>query len=190
MIRHRIAGEINGVPFRTSLFPDPHGGGCFFLVNRATQQALGLAPGSVATFTLWPDLEPRPATLCDALAALLDEEPGLRAWYDGLSESMRREIGKWIDGVRSEEARSRRALQMAERLLSAKEAEETLPPMLTKAFRAHPAAAQGWPLLTEHQRRQELLAIFYYQSPEARQRRVDKLCQLAAARLKAKVPGR
>jgi hypothetical protein len=31
-----------------------------------------------------------------ALAALLDEEPGLRDYYDSLSESMRREIGKWV----------------------------------------------------------------------------------------------
>jgi uncharacterized protein YdeI (YjbR/CyaY-like superfamily) len=40
------------------------------------------------------DLEPRSAELPLGLASLLDEEPGLRDYYDSLSESMRREIGK------------------------------------------------------------------------------------------------
>jgi hypothetical protein len=33
--------------------------------------------------------------------------------------------------------------------------------------------------MTPTQRRGELLAIFYYQTIEARQRRVDKLCEAA-----------
>jgi hypothetical protein len=40
----------------------------------------------------------------------------------------------------------------------------------------------GWAKMTQTQRRQELLAVFYYQSIEARQRRVDKLCDNAAKR--------
>jgi hypothetical protein len=33
--------------------------------------------------------------------------------------------------------------------------------------------------MTPTQRRNELLGVFYYQTPEARQRRVEKLCAVA-----------
>src|SRR4051812_12143575 len=63
MIRLRVAGEINGFPFRTSLFPMAGGGGFFLLVNRAMQREAGVLPGDAAEFKLWPDMEPRPAEL-------------------------------------------------------------------------------------------------------------------------------
>ena len=179
MVRHRVKGSVNGVPFRTSLFPFSDGSGCFLLVNRALQKDGGMALGSVAKFTLEPDLEERPAELPDELAALLDEEDGLRAFYDSLSESMRREIGKWIGGVKSDDSRMKRCEQMAERLLGAMEGERELPPVVQAAFRRRPKAAAGWPKLTVTQRRGELMAIYYYQSPEAREKRVGKLCDLA-----------
>jgi hypothetical protein len=183
-LRLRVKGEVNGFGFRTSLFPDPANPGRFYLlVNRAMQEGGGVHLGAMAEFRLEPDLEPRPAELPDELAALLDsaegEEEGLRAWYEGLSESMRREIGKWIAGVKSDDARMRRAEQMAERLLAAMEAERELPPVIEVAFRLRPKARAGWARMTPTQRRSELLGVFYYQTPEARQRRVEKLCAVA-----------
>lgn len=176
MIRHRVAGEINGFPFRTSLFPASGGGSYFLLINRGMQRGAAVELGHSAEIRLWPDLEPRPAELPDELAALLDQEPSLREWYHAFSESMRREIGKWIAAPKSDEARARRAEQMAERLLAAMEAERELPPALEAAFRDRPRARAGWQHMTDNQRRTELLAIFYYQTPDARQRRIEKLC--------------
>jgi len=178
MVRLRVAGEINGHPFRTSLFPDASGG-FYLLVNREMQRGSDAALGHAAEFRLWPDLEPRPAELPDDLSSLLDEEPGLRAWYDGLTEYTRREIGKWVNGPKSDESRLRRAEQMAERLLATMEAERELPPAVAAALRARPRARAGWQQMTETQRRNELLAVFYYQTPDARQRRIDKLCDTA-----------
>jgi uncharacterized protein YdeI (YjbR/CyaY-like superfamily) len=146
------------------------------------QQAAGAGAGSMVEFTVAPDLDPREAELPDELAVLLEEEASLRAWYDGLSEYTRREIGKWVLGVKSEEARMRRAQQMAERLLATMEAERELPPILQAAFRARPKARTGWAKMTPAQRRNELMAIFYYQTPEARQKRVEKLCDGAERR--------
>ena len=60
MIRLRVAGEINGHPFRTSLFPVARDSGYFLLVNREMQRRASVAPGDMAEFQLWPDLEPRP----------------------------------------------------------------------------------------------------------------------------------
>jgi predicted Fe-S protein YdhL (DUF1289 family) len=180
MIRLRVRGEVNGAAFRTSLFAD--GDGYFLLVNRETQKRARVAFGDRVEITLEPDLEPRPAELPDVLEVLLEDEAGLRGWYDRLSESMRREIGKWVLGVKSEEARMRRAQQMAERLLATMEAEVELPPVVARALRSRAKAKAGWERMTPTQRRSVLMAVFYYQTPEARERRVQKLVEAAERR--------
>lgn len=182
MLRLRVKGSVNGFGFRTSLFPYRGGGGYYVLVNRAMGKGGRVRLGDEATFSLEPDMEPRPAELPEELEALLDEEDGLREFYDSLSESMRREAGKWIGNVKSEASRTKRAEQMAERLLFAMEGEREMPPILTVAFRGRPKATRGWERMTQYQRRCELLAVYYYQTPEARQRRVQKLVDAAERR--------
>jgi uncharacterized protein YdeI (YjbR/CyaY-like superfamily) len=181
MVRLRVRGEVNGFAFRTSLFPDA-GGGFYLLVNRAMQAGAGVKLGDEAEFRLESDLEPREAELPDELAVLLDEEPGLREWYDELTEYMRREIGKWVMDVKSDEARMRRAEQMAERLLATMEGERELPPVIEAAFRRRPKARAGWSRMTPVQRRGEIMAVFYYRTPDTQQRRVEKLCDAAEKR--------
>jgi len=189
MLRLRVRGNVlsstgRSVAFRTSLFPVPGENGHYLLlVNNAVQREAGITVGSTAEFLLEADLEPRPAELPDALASLLDGEPGLRSYHDSLSESMRREIGKWVNNVKSDVSRLKRSEQMAERLLAAMEGERDLPPIIAVAFRRRPRASMGWTKMTQTQRRQELLAVFYYRSIEARQRRVEKLCDNAEKRL-------
>jgi uncharacterized protein YdeI (YjbR/CyaY-like superfamily) len=182
MVRLRVRGTLRAAgkafPFRTSLFPFS-AGGFFLLVNKAMQQGARVSLGQTAEFTLEPDLEDRPAELPEELAVLLDDEPGLRAWYDDLTEYTRREIGKWVLQPKSDEARMRRAGQMAERLLSTMEAERELPPLIAAAFRRRPKAKAGWANMTPTQCRGELMAVFYYQGIEARAKRLEKLCDAA-----------
>ncbi len=183
MLRLRVCGTINGYVFRTSLFPYASEPGSFFLlVNRTMQQGAQAALGTTADFTLEPDLEDRPAELPDELAALLDEEDGLRAFYDSFTEYARREMGKWIAAVNSDEARMRRATQMAERLLATMEAEQELPPAIANALRGNAKAQAGWKRMTATQRRNGLFAVFSYASPEARTKRIAKLMDEAAKR--------
>jgi hypothetical protein len=157
MQRLRVCGKVlcpkgPSIEFRTSLFPVPGENGHYLLlVNNRLQREARIAVGSVAEFLLEADLEPRPAELPPELASLLDEEGGLHDYYDSLSESMRREIGKWVMNVKSDASRIKRAEQMAERLLGAMEGENQL-------------------------------GVFYYQGIEARQRRVEKLCENAEKR--------
>ncbi len=181
MARLRVRGTVNGFAFRTSLFPDARGD-FHLLVNRRMQAGAGVGLGDAAEFRLQPDLDPREAELPDELAALLDDEPGLREWFDSLTEYMRREIGKWVMEPKSDATRMRRTEQMAERLLATMEGERELPPVIEAAFRAHPRARTGWARMTPTQRRGELLAVFYYQTPEARQKRVEKLVEAAERR--------
>lgn len=183
-VRLRVCGVVNGVPFRTSLFPDSRGGFCL-LVNRATQAGAGLALGSLADFVLEPDLEPRPAEMPETLAVLLDEEDGLRAWYDELTEYTRREIGKWVCGVKTEEAQLGRAQQMAERLLATLEAERDLPPAIASALARSANAMQGWERMSLSHRRQHLMAIFSYRTPESRAKRLAKMVEECAAKSSA-----
>jgi len=59
------------------------------------------------------------------------------------------------------------------------EGEKELPPVIAAAFRRRPKAKTGWAKMTPAQRRGELMAVFYYKTPEAREKRVGKLCDLA-----------
>jgi len=182
MVRLRVTAEVGGELFRTSLFPGSgrrQREGHFLLVNKQMQRAAGAGVGALVEFAVAPDLQPRAAELPDELATLLDDEPGLRDWYDALTEYMRREIGKWVMAVKSDEARMSRAEQMAERLLATMEGERELPPVVEAAFRSRPKARAGWARMTPAQQRAGLMAVFYYQSPEARLKRVEKLCDEA-----------
>jgi uncharacterized protein YdeI (YjbR/CyaY-like superfamily) len=177
MIRLRVTVETGGAVFRTSLFPDATHGGHFVLVNKQMQKASGVRLGGTIDLAVAPDLEEREANAPPELEKLFKQEKALAKWYPGLSESMRREIAKWIDGVKGAEARQRRVEELAERLILTMEGEKELPPILQIAFRNSPAAAKGWEKMTETQRRHQLMAVFYYKSPEAREKRVRKVVQ-------------
>jgi uncharacterized protein YdeI (YjbR/CyaY-like superfamily) len=185
MVRLRVKVEVGGEVFRTSLFADAKHSGHFVLVNKKMQKAAGAGIGAMVDFAIAPDLEQREPTVPPELAKLLKTQKRLAKWYQGLSEPTRWEIAKWIDGVKSAEARQRRTEQIAERLMLTMEGEKELPPILEVAFRRTPAAREGWEAMTKAQRRSNLMAVFYYQGPEAREKRVRKVvedCLKAAAR--------
>jgi uncharacterized protein YdeI (YjbR/CyaY-like superfamily) len=177
MVRLRVKVEIAGEVFRTSLFSDSTHGGHFLLVNKKMQRVAGVKLGGMIDVTVEPDLEVREALVPLELEKLLKQEKALGKWYLKLSEPMRREIGKYIDAVKGADARQRRAEQIAERLMLTMEGEKELPPVIEVAFRSVPAARKGWEAMTAAQRRGNLMAVFYYQSPEARQKRVRKVVE-------------
>ena len=177
MVRLRVKVEVAGEVFRTSLFVDSVHGGHFVLVNKKMQKAAGVKLGGMIDLAIKPDLEEREAWMPVEFEKLLKSEKALAKWYSTLSEPARREIGKYIDGVKGVEARQRRAEQIAERLILTMESEKALPPILEVAFGRNPKARKGWEAMTPIQRRGHLMGVFYYQSPEARQKRVGKLIE-------------
>lgn len=181
MNRLRVRGELNGFPFRTSLFPFRQGGH-FMLVNRKLQAQAGVAAGSKGRFTIEPDLAERIAKIPKELSPFLNEDKTFRKWYDALPYSHRNEIAKWIEDPETPAARARRGEQMAERLLAAMDGERELPPILKVAFARNGRARAGWEKMTLAQRRRNLMAIFYYQSPDAQVRRVEKIVEEAEQR--------
>jgi len=175
----RVRGDIEGFTFRTSLFPDPRGEGQILLVNKQMQAGAKARVGSKVRIRLEPDLEERPTLVPTELARILKGDRTLRNWFDELSPSMRREIGKWVIEPKGAEVRQKRAEKIAERMLLAMEGEQQPPPVLRRIFQREPKAEAGWNLLTQTQRRNQLLGIFYYETVEARERRAQKAAELA-----------
>jgi len=188
--RFRVKGEISregskAFAFRTSLFPT--GNGDFtLLVNKRMQAGAGVTLGSVAIFRLEPDTEEREVAIPAELKQALTGEPSLRRWYDRLPYAIRKYVTDIVTQPKSGEARVRRAEAMAEHLLAMQEGERETPPILEAAFVRAPLGRRGWQLMTPAQRRGHLWGIFYYRSPEARQRRTDKAVEDAIRVAKAK----
>ncbi len=176
----KVNGEINGFAFRTSLFPTGKGYH-YLLVNKRMQAGANAVPGDIAQFRLEPDTEKRVATVPSELQRILNEERSFRPWFDQLNYSTRKWIADWIVQVKSPEARVRRAEQVAEQLLATMEAERELPPILKLAFARDPRALSGWQRMSPTHRRGHLIAIFYYRTPDARDRRIAKMLEDALA---------
>jgi uncharacterized protein YdeI (YjbR/CyaY-like superfamily) len=182
MKRRRVRGTLNEVSFRTSLLRIATGDSDCIVVRKKMQREAGVKPGDEVKVTVEPDLEERPVLLPEEFARILKAERELRKWFEKtLSPSDRKEIGWWIGQVKSAEARERRSEHMAERLMLTMEGELETPPILKIAFQRQPLAGQGWKAMTAVQRRRHLLGIFYYRTPESRERRMEKAIEQALA---------
>jgi len=188
----KVKGEVNGFAFRTSLVPTREGRH-ILLVNKRMQKGARAVEGSIARFLLELDNEERVVTISDELQRILSQGPrnevrSLRRWYDKLNYSTRSDIAKWITEPKSSEARERRAEQIAERLLAVMEAERELPPILQVALARHPRAREGWDGMSASRRRGHLFGIFYYRTPDAQARRIDKMLDDATAIAEKTIP--
>jgi hypothetical protein len=185
----RVIGNISGsgatsTPFifRTTLFPDGKGGH-FLLVNRTMQKGASVRLGHVAEIHLQRDIEQRKVEMPREMGLALKQDRQLMRWFnESLSPSQRQDTARFISQPRSAAARKRRAERLAERFMLTMEAEHDLPPLLRVALAKNYKAAEGWKLMSQTQRRAQLLGIFYYQTPEAQARRLAKVLEIAVAR--------
>jgi uncharacterized protein YdeI (YjbR/CyaY-like superfamily) len=176
----RVAGDINGYVFRTSLFPDGKGNH-FLLVNRAMQKGGHASAGMTAAFRLAPDVDkPRVAPPPELMPAI-NQDRALRKYFDGLSPSMRNDIAHHVAEPKSADARRRRAERVAERLMTSMIAERgELPPLLQAALIRNPVAKRGWELMPPSKKRFHILGLTAYKSPESQQKRLAKTLEEAA----------
>jgi uncharacterized protein YdeI (YjbR/CyaY-like superfamily) len=176
--RPKVRGDVNGAVFRTSVFPEKDGR-AFLLINKQLQKNAGIVEGITATFKIELDTAPREVEIPAELNGIFADSKRLKKWFESLSYSYRRWIADWIAEPKSAASRERRADQIAERLMETMEAERELPPLIKAAFERNALARKGWGRMTARQRRGELMAIFYYRTPEARQRRLQKVLDFA-----------
>lgn len=144
--------------------------------------------GDTVEIRLEPDVEDREVTVPPELQKALKAERGLRRYYDALNPSRQRDISRWVGEPKTAESRTRRAEQIAERLYLAMDGEREPPPILRVAFQRQPAARAGWEAMSPIRRRNHLFGIFYYQTTEGRERRLETALEDAlkvAKRLKS-----
>jgi uncharacterized protein YdeI (YjbR/CyaY-like superfamily) len=181
----RVKGEINGFAIRASVFPTRRGFHCM-LINKRMQTGANAALGETAHFRIEPDTAKRVAIVPAELQRIFKEDRSFRRWFEQLTFSTRKWICDWVANVKHPASRVRRSEQVAEQLLTTMEAERDLPPVLKLAFARDPRAYLGWQSMTLLQRRSHLLGIFYYRSPEARDRRIRNMLEAALAHAERK----
>lgn len=167
----RVAGEINGLAFRNTLFPVAGSTEHLLIVNRKLQAAAGVRAGDMASLRIEPDLAAKSHTVPPELASILRGEPALRRWFESLSHSMQKGFSQFVDQAKGKDVRRRRAERMAESLMLAMEGEQETPPLLRAEFERRPRAHAGWLAMTSIQRRNHLVGIFYQQTVAGRQKR-------------------
>jgi uncharacterized protein YdeI (YjbR/CyaY-like superfamily) len=177
----KVRVQINGVEYRTALFPTRRGEH-FVLVNKKMQKAARIAVGSSAAFTVTPDLSPREIRLPPELERSLSEDRSLKKWFDRLPYSIRKWLSDMVADAKAPDTRRKRAERVAEQAMETMDAEHDLPPMIRIAFNRNPGAEDGWKKMTPLQRRQNLLAVFYYRTPESRAKRLQKVIEQAIKR--------
>ena len=169
-----VAGTVNGFAFRSSLFPRkdaPH----FLMLNKQMQKGAGVSEvGEVVKVELELDTKGRtvstPKLLKDAFAG----DDDLLRYFEALSYSMRKWMSEYITNAKTPATKKRHAEELAEHLLEMMEGEHTPPPILQAEFTRNPKAKKGWDLMPPSHKRGHLWGIFYYKSPEAREKRLQK----------------
>jgi uncharacterized protein YdeI (YjbR/CyaY-like superfamily) len=188
----RIKGEINGFPFRTSLFPTGKGTH-LLMVNKQMQSGGKVVAGMKARFHVEPDTEKRAVAMPPELERELGQSKRLRKFYESFNDSTRREIARWVGLGKQAATRRRRAQQIGERLMETIEAEQMLPPLIERSLAQNPLAREGWQLMPPRHRRSHLIGIFGYRSPESRARRlakaVEEMVQYAKRRGRGELDG-
>ncbi len=109
--RAPVRGSANGAPFRTRLMV--YGGITYLGLTRAVREAAGIVPGDAVEVVLERDDAPREVAVPPELEAAL-ADPALRAAYDALAFTHRREYAEWVAGAKRPETRVRRAAKAAE----------------------------------------------------------------------------
>jgi hypothetical protein len=103
----RVVGTINGVAYQSSTMP--YGGrGLFMGVHKATRQAAAVEFGDAVDVTVARDERPRVLEIPPELEAAFVAEPTLRARFEALSFSRRKDLAVPIGEAKQEATRAKR----------------------------------------------------------------------------------
>lgn len=107
--RFPVVAAINGYEWRTSV---TRMRGEFLVgLNREVREGAGVQAGDTVTLTLRLDTAPRDVEVPEALARALDAHPDVRAAFDNLAFTHRKEFARWIEEAKREDTRDRRLAQ-------------------------------------------------------------------------------
>lgn len=114
--RLAVKGTINGFPFRSSIFPmGPMGGGKFYMVvNREMREGAKVKAGDTVEFVMEKDDEPRTIATPPDLLKALNAKKSVKALWDKMSYTHRKEYIGAIEEARKPETRARRIAKAVE----------------------------------------------------------------------------
>lgn len=107
---------------------------------------------------------------CAELARELRPYKSLQKFYDSLEPSQQEQINRSILDAVKKETRKRRAVQAAQLLMEVMEAEQELPPLISRGFAGNPDARRGWERMSASLRRRYLMHILRSPYPDTRER--------------------
>jgi hypothetical protein len=110
----RVVGTLNGVAYKSSTMP--YRGGFYLGLHKATREAAGVAIGDEVDIEIALDESPRVLELAPELEQALAADPDLRARFDALSFSRRRELADPIRAAVKPETRAARLERALARL--------------------------------------------------------------------------
>jgi hypothetical protein len=106
-----VAGAINGVPFRGSTMPMGDGRHCVGFRREVRAQAGGVEDGDAVTIEIGRDDAPRTVDTPPDLAAALDVDAAVRAAFEAMSYTHRKEWVQAVMDAKRPETRTRRIAQ-------------------------------------------------------------------------------
>lgn len=111
---HRLHGTVNGMGVRAIL--EPSASGHVFVLGAAWRRGCGIEPGDSVQVMLAPE-GPQRTDLPPDVAAALEAEPDVGAFFDSLAQFYRKAYLRWIDGTkRRPDVRAERIAEMVELL--------------------------------------------------------------------------
>ncbi|HEV7808699.1 MAG TPA: YdeI/OmpD-associated family protein [Solirubrobacteraceae bacterium] len=105
--RHFVRGEINGAAFEGSL--GTRGGRTFMPLSKDLRARANVTPGDVVEVWMEAIAEAPEVELPAELVSALDEAPGAKAFFDGLSPFYRNQYAVSVGGAKRAETRAERA---------------------------------------------------------------------------------
>jgi hypothetical protein len=106
-----VAGTINGVPFRGSTMPMGDGRHCVGFRKDVRARAGGGEAGATVAIEISRDDAPRTVAVPDDLATALAADPAVRAAFDAMSYTHRKEWVAAVADAKRPETRARRIAQ-------------------------------------------------------------------------------
>ncbi len=110
----RVFGTVNGVDYKSSTMP--YRGGFYLGVHNATREAAGVDIGDEVMIEVVRDESPRMLELAPELEAEFASDPALRARFETLSFSRRRELADPIRQAVKPDTRAARLVRALEQL--------------------------------------------------------------------------
>lgn len=107
----KVKGTLDGMPFRNSLFPRGKGKH-YMVVNKPLREAMGKTAGDPVKVVLDLDTEERVVTVPEDVQKALGKQKKVKAYFDALSYTHKKEYVVWIEDAKKPETRAARVKKM------------------------------------------------------------------------------